>query len=277
MKMKKRLATLLAIFATTAPLLSATEVERLRALCAEQEMQIRQLEIKIARLTDTPPPAIKENSTVSAPAPPAAEGSYTVKQGDSIERIARKTGVSVATLNKLNGLKPNSIIHPGKTLKLPGNTSTAAAAPEKSPAAMDVRTHTVQSGDTYYKISMKYGVSVDDLIAANPGVNHRALRLGEKIKVSKPTKEIVSNAAPAPEPAPAFSSAPSITVANNAAPIEKPRASDRPIRIEKEITYGEFAKKHNTTTSRLDELNGLELDPSTVLAQGSELYTPAQP
>ena len=38
-----------------------------------------------------------------------------------------------------------------------------------------------------------------------------------------------------------------------------------------------LAKNHNTTASRLDELNGLELDPSTVLAQGSELYIPAQP
>ena len=58
---------------------------------------------------------------------------------------------------------------------------------------------------------------------------------------------------------------------------QKPRASERPVRIDKEITYGQFAAKHNTSTRRLDELNGLELDPSTVLAQGSELYIPAQP
>ncbi len=49
------------------------------------------------------------------------------------------------------------------------------------------------------------------------------------------------------------------------------------MKIEKEITYGQFAVQNSTTTQRLDELNGLELDASTVLAQGSELYIPAQP
>ena len=258
MKMKSRLATLLVILATTGPLLSATEVERLRALCAEQEMQIRQLELKISRLTDTPPPARTEASTVSAPQAPAG-ATYTVKSGDSIERIARKSGVSVASLSKLNGLTAASIILPGQTIKLPGSTAAAATTPENSPTATATRKHTVQSGETYYKISMKYGVSVDDLIAANPRVNPRALRVGQKVNVSKPVNQVTKKTTSTPTPAP------------------KPRASDRPIRIDKEITYGQFAKNHNTTTSRLDDLNGLELDPSTVLAQSSELYIPAQP
>jgi LysM repeat protein len=276
MKMKSRLATLLVILATTGPLLSATEVERLRALCAEQEMQIRQLELKISRLTDTPPPARTEAATVSAPQAPAG-ATYTVKSGDSIERIARKSGVSVASLSKLNGLTAASIIHPGQTIKLPGSTAAAATTPENSPAATKKRKHTVQSGETYYKISMKYGVSVDDLIAANPRVNPRALRVGQKVNVSKPVKEATKKTTSAPTPAPSFSSPPLIPISNSPAPVQKPRTSDRPIRINKEITYGQFAKNHNTTTSRLDDLNGLELDPSTVLAQGSELYIPAQP
>ncbi|MEK6232719.1 MAG: LysM peptidoglycan-binding domain-containing protein [Luteolibacter sp.] len=276
MKMKSRLATLLVILATTGPLLSATEVERLRALCAEQEMQIRQLELKISRLTDTPPPARTEASTVSAPQAPAG-ATYTVKSGDSIERIARKSGVSVASLSKLNGLTAASIIHPGQTIKLPGSTAAAATTPENSPTATETRKHTVQSGETYYKISMKYGVSVDDLIAANPRVNPRALRVGQKVNVSKPVNEVTKKTTSTPTPTPSFSSPPSISISNSPAPAPKPRASDRPIRIDKEITYGQFAKNHNTTTSRLDDLNGLELDPSTVLAQSSELYIPAQP
>jgi hypothetical protein len=66
MNMKTRLASLVVVLATSGPLMSATETERLRALCEEQEMQIRQLEEKIARLTDTPPP--------SRPAPAAPAG-----------------------------------------------------------------------------------------------------------------------------------------------------------------------------------------------------------
>jgi LysM repeat protein len=271
MKMTKHLTSLLVLLASTGPLLSATEVEQLRSKCAEQEMQIRQLELKISRLTDTPSPSTSQpdgaTTTVSESHTEAA--TYTVSAGDSIERISRKIGVSVGTIHSLNGLKADSIIYPGQTLKLPGTKGRA------TPAATESRTHTVQSGETFYKISLEYGVSVDVLIAANPGVSPRALRVGQKINIATPAKEIVSKPEPAPEPTPRFSSTSSIPISNTPAP--KPRASDSPIRIDKEITYGQFAQNHNTTTGRLDELNGLELDSSTILAQGSELYIPAQP
>jgi len=276
MKMKTRLASLLVILATSGPLLSATEVERLRALCAEQEMQIKQLEIKIARLTDTPPPAhnaAPSASTARDFVPVTKEtATYTVKPGDSIERIAGRNGTTPAVLNKLNGLKTTSIIHPGQKIKLPGNTAVVENSSAPNPPAA-ARTYQVQSGDTFYRISQKYGVSVDQLITANPGVNHRALRIGQKITISAPTSEITS----APTPKPSLASTPSLPISNNPAPIEKPRASEKPIMIDKEISYGQFAKDHNTTAKRLDELNGLELDPATILAQGSELYIPAQP
>jgi LysM repeat protein len=275
MNMKTHLASLVFVLASSGPLMSATETERLRALCAEQEMQIRQLEERIAQLTDTPPPsrlapAAPVETPVSAPVSEAA--TYTVKSGDSIERIARQHGTTVSALAKLNGIKDGAIIHPGQKLKVPGKAAVAATP---SAPAMESRTHTVVTGDTFFKIAMTYGVSVDELIAANPNVNHKALRVGQKI--------IVNSAVPAvaKAPAPSLASPPATPILNKPAPapapVEKPRASDRPLRIDKEITYGEFATKHGTTTRRLDELNGLELDPSTVLAQGSELYIPAQP
>lgn len=273
MKMKTHLATLLVILAASGPLLSATEVERLRALCAEQEMQIRQLEIKISRLTDTPPPSNKKLSLPEVPPnsePTSQAATYTVVSGDSIERIARKTGFSVSELAKLNNLTPKTIIHPGQLIKLPGTTNFVENTPSRPSSA---RSHKVQSGETYYRISRKYDVSVDELIAANPGVNHRSLRVGQSIKI--PSDQIAQ--APEPQPTPSLNSTPSIPVSNKPAPLQKPRASDKPIRINAEITYGDFALKHGTNTKRLDELNGLELDPRTVLATGSELYIPAQP
>jgi LysM repeat protein len=252
--------------------MSATEIDRLRALCAEQEMQIRQLEEKIARLTDTPPPSRPAPSTGSEAhdfAPVSSEATYTVKAGDSIERIAGHHDISASALAKLNGLKPDSLIHPGQKLKVPGQK--AVAKDQAAPAApTESRTHSVATGETFYKISIKYGISVDDLIAANPDVNHKALRVGQKIKVESAPSPVVM----AP---PSLSHAPSTPILNNPAPVEKPRASERPVRIDKELTYGQFAAQHGTTTRRLDELNGLELDPTTVLAQGSELYIPAQP
>lgn len=268
MKMLPRLATLLVMLATSGPLLSATEVERLRALCAEQEMQIKQLELKIARLTDTPPPSRINDSTPSSEPASPQNLTYTVKAGDSIERIASRQGTSVSALNKINGLKTNSIIHPGQTLKIPG----AAPAPELATAT---KTHTVASGDTLYGIARKHGVSVDTLIAANPGVDSRALRIGQTINISTTSQEIAKTTES--KPAPSLAPAPTLPIANSSTPIQQPRAVDKPIKITEEVTYAKFAEIHNTTTKRLDELNGLELDPATILAQGSELYIPAQP
>ena len=273
MKMKTRLASLFVILATSGPLLSATEVERLRSLCAEQEMQIKQLELKIARLTDTPPPShSSEPASSVAPKsePVSGQGlSYTVKAGDSVERIARRQGTSVSALNELNGLNNDSIIHPGQKLKVPGNSPTL------EPAAAIANTHTVRSGDTFYGIAKKYGVSINTLTAANPGVDPRSLRVGQTINVSPPRQEVTKKTDT--KPSPSLAPTPSLPITNNPAPIIERRASFKPIKITKEITYGQFAKDHQTTPKRLDELNGLELDPTTVLAQGSELYIPAQP
>ena len=42
---------------------------------------------------------------------------HKVKSGDTIERIARKHGVSQLTIFKLNGLNSRSIIRPGQNLR----------------------------------------------------------------------------------------------------------------------------------------------------------------
>lgn len=47
-----------------------------------------------------------------------SKGIYIVKKGDTLSKIARKTGVPVSLLLKKNKLKKNSIIRPGKKLYL---------------------------------------------------------------------------------------------------------------------------------------------------------------
>ncbi len=42
--------------------------------------------------------------------------SYTVRLGDSLTRVGARFGVAPATLAQLNGLRPNSIIHPNQSL-----------------------------------------------------------------------------------------------------------------------------------------------------------------
>jgi len=43
----------------------------------------------------------------------------------------------------------------------------------------------VEEGDTFYGITLEYGISYLALRRANPGVNEAKLRLGQKIKLPR--------------------------------------------------------------------------------------------
>ena len=188
MKATLLFATLSMVFAL--PKVSAkTEIEVLRTRCTEQEQKIRSLEEQIQQLRGskagtaaTPAKTAVEAGETKEKAAPA-EGIYVVKAGDSVERIARRNRCSVGNINKLNGLKSTSIIHPGQRLKLPGlasvNAESTDTPPSQSKSAATAssvvgKTHKIELGETYGSIAKKYRVSVDSLIAANPGVKATA-------------------------------------------------------------------------------------------------------
>ena len=91
------------------------------------------------------PPRLKEGEakpaqSTTADAKPAEGGGYTVADGDSLSRIARKTGVSVAALKEANGLG-DSPLKIGQTLKVPAGDAPKTSVPEAKPAApVQVRT-----------------------------------------------------------------------------------------------------------------------------------------
>ncbi|MBQ1268556.1 MAG: LysM peptidoglycan-binding domain-containing protein, partial [Muribaculaceae bacterium] len=43
---------------------------------------------------------------------------YKVKKGETLSKIAKKNGISVTTLCKLNGLKKTSTLRVGQTLRV---------------------------------------------------------------------------------------------------------------------------------------------------------------
>jgi murein DD-endopeptidase MepM/ murein hydrolase activator NlpD len=84
------------------------------------------------------PPKLKEGEAAaqattadgSHTKPAGTPGTYKVQEGDTLSRIARKTGVGVAAIKQANGLD-DGLIRIGQTLKIPssGDTKIAAAAP----------------------------------------------------------------------------------------------------------------------------------------------------
>ena len=72
-------------------------------------------------------PSQNNASSQSSPATSSTTGSsYTVKSGDTLNKISKQTGVSVATLAATNSIKNINAIYPGQILSLAQSSSTTA-------------------------------------------------------------------------------------------------------------------------------------------------------
>jgi len=61
-----------------------------------------------------------------------------------------------------------------------------AAEPSGEAAVAEGGVHVIQSGDTLSKIANQYGIPLSRLQQANPDVNPRALRIGQRIVIPQP-------------------------------------------------------------------------------------------
>lgn len=285
---------LLPLFFTISGVSAEDSRSELEQRSAEQERQIRQLEIQNLRLREQierlqeklalreeadgliDTPSQPEPLTAAAPAEPAAVSSPTpepeaalthvVRAGESLSLIAKEHGTTTRELAKLNGIKNPALIRQGQRLKLPSDTP----APASAPAATTVQgTHRVKSGETFYSIAKTYGLSVEALGAANPGVDPKELRVGQELKLS--ARAVPSHEQAARETSPA-------SVEEAPAPAKAPaRSVVRKVHVDKRITFGEFARDHRMEPAKLNALNGLNLEPNQILDTGSRLYVSAQP
>ncbi len=95
-------------------------------------------------------------------------GTHVVQPGETLFRIALNNGVSVDALRAANGIVGNTI-YVGQTLIIPGTSAPApVAAPVVSASVSDSPgTHVVQPGENLFRIGLRYGISWQNLQAAN--------------------------------------------------------------------------------------------------------------
>ncbi len=124
---------------------------------------------------------------------------YVVKKGETIGSIAKKFHMSVADVKSLNNLQ-KSYVKPKQRLfvfsgppkgKAPEKlaVSTPPPADSNSKTAEPVvetpqviTTHTVKKGETLNKISVMYGITVDNLVKWNNLTSHNII-IGQKLKL----------------------------------------------------------------------------------------------
>lgn len=78
---------------------------------------------------------------------------------------------------------PNSPSAPGARTFAPNPRPSATTTKPGPSSAAVTRTHKVQGGETPFSIARKYGVKLEALLAANPGLNSKRLQVGHLLNV----------------------------------------------------------------------------------------------
>ena len=102
---------------------------------------------------------------------------YETQSGESIYDIAARLGVTKDDIIKNNPDAADGIV-PGMRLYFPVDGKAAPA-----PATSSSNTiHVVEQGETLYGLAKRYGVTVEELIAANPGSDN-GIKIGQKLNI----------------------------------------------------------------------------------------------
>jgi LysM repeat protein len=96
---------------------------------------------------------------------------YTVEPGDTLGRIAKEYGVSVAELAEANSIANPDLIHPGQILLIPG----VDGKPE--------RIHIVERGETLHRIAGKYDTNAASIAKANSLKNPDLILPGQELLI----------------------------------------------------------------------------------------------
>lgn len=113
----------------------------------------------------------------SAPVKSKHRVTYTVRSGDFLGKIAERYDVGVSQLRTWNNLRSNNL-KIGQQLVI--HTNNDFSAPNKE--IKNAKTHTVKSGDSFWKIARKYGLTIDKLKSLNPQAAQ--LKPGLKLRLS---------------------------------------------------------------------------------------------
>lgn len=134
-----------------------------------------------------------QQSTPSKPTvvkPASKEKTHEVIAGDTKYSIAKKYGISVADLEKLNPeIKDNLPL--GFKVKLSSiiQSQQSVVVNKPKPNVTNVIIHEVVAGETKYSIAKKYGISVEELEKQNPEIKER-FPLGFQLKINKGTTSV---------------------------------------------------------------------------------------
>ncbi len=188
----------------------------------------------------------------------SAQKSHTVVKGDTPYNIAKKYGLTVDELYKLNPKVKDGKLALGDILTVKSEKTAAAAAPKTSVASKPVNNSKVgkivlQPKQTIYGITKQYRISETDLRKLNPELDSH-MKIGDEItlpleSIKKYGGDQQQSIAAAPKPA---ETAVEIQTADH-------QATEGEYVVQSKDNYYRISRQFNITKEELFELNpGLE-------------------
>ena len=199
---------------------------------------------------------------------------YRVRTGDSMGKIAHRTGVSTALLRQANG-RGNNSLRIGEYLLVPGSTRAAKSAMAKvEPASAPViarnrdgapktgfkGVHAIVAGDTLFALAQSWGTSIDDICELNNISPSSSLRLGQKVYI--PSGRTMLTAARPAEETPAAKPAVSLVASARKGP-------GRYVAVKDGDTLSALARNNDCSVADICKANNIT--PRTRLQIGMEL------
>lgn len=182
----------------------------------------------------------KSTSTVtpSNDQSPITTATYTVKHGDTLYDISKRSGASMDDIKKWSGIKSN-VLSSGQVLRV-------KAPAQKAPSKITTATYTVKHGDTLYDVSKRSGVSMDNIKKWSK-ISSNVLHTGQVLQLKAPAPSTSSDS--------------------------KAKANDditsKSYVVRKGDTLYSIAKRANLSVSKVKSLNNLK---SNTIAVGQTLY-----
>lgn len=111
---------------------------------------------------------------------PVPAGQYTVRNGDSLWRIANRYRMTVDELAEWNGIAVDSVLRPGQLLVLEPVTiaSTDTTGASTGP---QVRQYEVRPGDSLARIAREHGVSIEEITRWNQIARSSLIHPGQEL------------------------------------------------------------------------------------------------
>jgi membrane-bound lytic murein transglycosylase D len=177
-----------------------------------------------------------------------------VERSADLRVLAEEAGMDGAELMAANRELLYNVTPPGQGyyLKVSGKheEKIAQVLARKDITLVKHYFHTVRSGDTLLALALHYGITVDQILASNPGVREKSLRIGSSLII------------------PAL---------KDTAPYEKPSSNENPDfsgthLVKKGETLWSIALAYEIDPETLAEANGMTL--TEILREGKTLKTP---